>query len=111
MIDLFLVLVDRYFFIQRFFPQIFANKNACFRLSNVCSLVTRHQIDHVGTRPRMMFVYFQHAFKMEGDSTVRGYRDAQIKRFESQLLKINLLHKESFVINLSSKFDHTNTRE
>ena len=48
-----------------------------------------------------MFVYS--SFKMEGDSAVRGYRDAQINRFESQLSEINLLHKESFVINLSSK--------
>ena len=30
---------------------------------------------------------------MEGDSAVRGYRNAQINRFESQLLEINLLHK------------------
>ena len=51
-----------------------------------------------------MFVYS--SFKMEGDSAVRGYRDAQINRFEtveSQLSEIHLLHKESFVINLSSK--------
>ena len=48
-----------------------------------------------------MFVYS--SFKMEGDSAVRGYRDAQINRFESQLQEINLLHKGSFVINLSSK--------
>ena len=48
-----------------------------------------------------MFVYSR--FKMEGDSAVGGYRNAQINRFESQLLEINLLHKESFVINLSSK--------
>ena len=81
MIDLFLVLVDRYFFIQHFFPQIFANKNAYFRLSNVRSLVTRHLIEHIGTRPRTMFVYS--SFKMEGDSAVRGYHDQQIKRFES----------------------------
>ena len=57
------------------------------------------------TRPRVMFVYS--SFKMEGDSAVRsdvrGYRDAQINRFESQLSEINLLHKGSFVINLSSK--------
>ena len=44
-----------------------------------------------------MFVYS--SFKMEGDSAVRGYRDAQI----IQLSEINLFHKESFVINLSSK--------
>ena len=37
----------------------------------------------------MMFVYS--SFKMEGDSAVRGYRDAQINRFESQLSEINLL--------------------
>ena len=37
---------------------------------------------------------------MEGDSAFRGYRNAQINRFESQLLEINLLHKESFVINI-----------
>ena len=49
----------------------------------------------------MMFVYS--SFKMEGDSAVRGYRDAQINRFESQLSEINLLHKESLVIKLSSK--------
>ena len=49
----------------------------------------------------MMFVYS--SFKMEGDSAVRGYRDAQINTFESQLSDINLSHKESFVINLSSK--------
>ena len=53
----------------------------------------------------MMFVYS--SFKMEGDSAVRsdvrGYRDPQINRFESQLSEINLLHKGSFVINLSSK--------
>ena len=48
-----------------------------------------------------MFVYS--SFKMEEDSAVRGYRDAQINRFESQLSEINLLHRESFVINLSSK--------
>ena len=48
-----------------------------------------------------MFVHS--SFKMEGDSAVCGYRDQQIKRFESQLSEINLLHKESFVINLSSK--------
>ena len=48
-----------------------------------------------------MFVYSR--FKMEGDSAVHGYRDPQVKRFESQLSEINLLHKESFVINLSSK--------
>ena len=36
-----------------------------------------------------MFVYS--SFKMEGDSAVRGYRDAQINRFESQLSEINLL--------------------
>ena len=59
------------------------------------------RLEHGGTRPRMMFVYS--SFKMEGDSAVRGYRDAQINRFESQLSEINLLHKESFVINLSSK--------
>ena len=47
-----------------------------------------------------MFVYS--SFEMEGDSAVRGC-DPQIKRFESQLSEINLLHKESFVINLSSK--------
>ena len=41
------------------------------------------------------------SFKMEGDSAVRGYHDTQINRFESQLSEINLLHKESFVINLS----------
>ena len=42
---------------------------------------------------------------MEGDSAVRtrGYRDARINRFESKLSEINLLHKEIFVINLSSK--------
>ena len=49
----------------------------------------------------MMFVYL--SLKMEGDSAVCGYRDAQINRFESQLSEINLLHKDSFVINLSSK--------
>ena len=49
----------------------------------------------------MMFV--SSSFKMEGDSAVHGYRDAQINRFESQLLEINLLYNESFVINLSSK--------
>ena len=53
-----------------------------------------------------MFVYS--SFKMEGDSAVRmrGYRDARINslnRFENKLSEINLLHKESFVINLSSK--------
>ena len=101
MIYLFLVLVDRYFFIPHFFPQIFVNNNVCFCLSNVRSLVTRHWIEHVGTRPRTMFVYS--SFKMEGDSAVCGYREPQIKRFESQLLEINLLHKESFAINLSSK--------
>ena len=47
-----------------------------------------------------MFVYSN--FKME-DSAVRGYRDAQINRFESQLSEINLFHKESLVISLSSK--------
>ena len=61
-----------------------------------------------------MFVYS--SFKIEGDSAVRGYRGTQINRFESQLSEINLLHKDSCVINLSSKcytakFDHTNTRE
>ena len=45
-----------------------------------------------------MFVYS--SVKMEGDSAVR---DVQINRFESQLSEINLLGKESFVINLSSK--------
>ena len=40
---------------------------------------------------------------MEGDSAVRDCRNAQINRFGGQLLEINLLHKESFVINLSSK--------
>ena len=49
----------------------------------------------------MMFVYS--SFNMEGDSAVRGYRDAQLNRFESQLSDIILFHKESFVINLSSK--------
>ena len=48
-----------------------------------------------------MFVYS--SFKMEGDSAVRGYHDAQINRFESKLLEINLLHNERFEINLSSK--------
>ena len=48
-----------------------------------------------------MFVYS--SFKMEGDSAVRGYCDTQINRFESQLSVINLLHKDSCVINLSSK--------
>ena len=48
-----------------------------------------------------MFVYS--SFKMEGDSAIRGSRDAQINRFESQLSEINLLHKEScnqFVIEV-----------
>ena len=38
-----------------------------------------------------MLVYS--SFKMERDSAVRGYREAQINRFESQLSEINLLHK------------------
>ena len=42
-----------------------------------------------------MFVYSN--FKMERDSAVRGYRDPQLS-------EINLLHKESFVINLSLKY-------
>ena len=45
-----------------------------------------------------MFVYS--SFKMEGDSAIRGYRDARINRFESQLSEINLLHKESFENNV-----------
>ena len=49
----------------------------------------------------MMFVYS--SFTMEGDSAVRGYRETEINRFQSQLSEINLLHKESCVINLSSK--------
>ena len=76
MIDLFLVLVDRYCFIQYFFSTNFCEQErVCLRLSNVRSLVTRHYIEHVGTRPRTMFVYS--SFKMEGDSSVRGCRDPQ----------------------------------
>ena len=40
---------------------------------------------------------------MEGDSAVSGYHNTQINRFENQLLEIHLLHRKSFLINLSSK--------